>query len=414
MSGDPHPESELPVLDEDFTQDPQGLYAELRDEGPVRQVLTRSGLRVWLVTRYAQARSALADPRLRKDFRRNREIIEQRFGTRGQREFGAALTRHMLNLDPPDHTRLRKLVAKAFTARRVESLRPRVESITAELLDELGQQSEVDLLTAFAYPLPIQVICELLGVDEAHRGDFRRWSTALLNAADPPAARQAAAEMSGYLVDLLAAKRTAPGDDLLSALIDVGEQPDRLDEDELLAMVFLLLVAGHETTVNLIGNAVRALLRHPDQFAALRADPGLAAQAVEEALRQEGPINLATMRHTAEPVELGGVEIPAGEIVLVSLHSADHDPERFPDPAGFDLDRSTAGHLAFGHGPHFCLGAPLARLEGEIALRELVARFPDLQAAAPVDELRWRDSTLVRGLRTLPVRPGTDREQART
>lgn len=369
-------------------------------------MITYTGLRVWLVTRYAEARSALADPRLRKDFHRNREIIEQRFGAEGRREFGAALTRHMPNLDPPDHTRLRKLVAKAFTARRVESLRPRVESITAELLDTMAGQSEVDLLTAFAYPLPIQVICELLGVDEDHRGDFRRWSTALLNTEDPPAARQAAGEMSRYLVELLAAKRTAPGDDLLSALIDVGGQSERLDENELLSMVFLLLVAGHETTVNLIGNAVHALLRPPDQFAALRADPELAAQTAEEALRYEGPINLATMGHTAEPVELGGIEIPAGEIVLVSLHSADHDPERFPEPDGFDLDRSTSGHLAFGHGIHFCLGAPLARLEAEIALRELAARFPEIEAAAPVEDLRWRASTIIRGLRTLPVRPG--------
>ena len=406
MSAESRPGTDLPVLDQDFMQDPEGLYRHLRAEGPVQQVLTHTGLQVWLVTRYAEARSALADPRLRKDFRRNRDIIEQRFGHQGRREFGAALTSHMLNLDPPDHTRLRKLVAKAFTARRVESLRPRVESITAELLDAVAEQPAVDLLTAFAYPLPIQVICELLGVDEDHRGDFRHWSTTLLNTEDPGAARQAAADMREYLVELLAAKRRAPADDLLSALIDAGEQGDRLDEDELLAMVFLLLVAGHETTVNLIGNAVRALLRHPGQFAALREDPARAAQAVEEALRFEGPVNLATTRHTAEPVELGGVEIPEGEIVLVALNSADHDAERFPDPGRFDLDRSTTGHLAFGHGIHFCLGAPLARLEGEVALRELATRFPDLEAAEPVDDLRWRASAIIHGLRTLPVRTG--------
>jgi cytochrome P450 len=407
MPAESHPGTDLPVLDKDFMQDPHGLCAHLRAEGPAQQVITHTGLRVWLVTRYAEAREALADPRLSKDFRRNREIIEQRFGNQGRREFGAALTSHMLNLDPPDHTRLRKLVTKAFTARRVESLRPRVESITTELLDAVSQQSEVDLLTAFAYPLPIRVICELLGVDDDHRGDFRHWSNTLLNAEDPPAAQRAAAEMSEYLVELLAAKRKAPADDLLSALIDAGDQDDALDETELLSMVFLLLVAGHETTVNLIGNAVHALLRHPDQFAALRADPELAARAVEETLRFEGPVNLATMRHTAEPVELGGVAIPAGQIVLVALNSADRDADKFPDPGSFDLDRTTTGHLAFGHGIHFCLGAPLARLEGEIALRELATRFPKLEAAEPVDDLQWRASMIIHGLRTLPVRTGT-------
>lgn len=272
----------------------------------------------------------------------------------------------------------------------------------------MAGESEVDLLTAFAFPLPIRVICELLGVDTDRRDDFRHWSNTLLSSEDPEAAQQAAGEMRRYLVELLAAKRAAPADDLLSALIEAGDRSDRLSEGELIGMVFLLLVAGHETTVNLIGNAVLALLRHPEQFAALRSDPGRAAQAVEETLRFEGPVNLATMRHTAEPVELGGVEIPEGEIVLVALNSADHDAERFPEPEVFDLDRPTTGHLGFGHGIHFCLGAPLARLEGQVALRELATRFPQLEAAGEVDGLGWRTSVIMHGLRTLPVRPGPD------
>jgi cytochrome P450 len=401
-----HPSTELPVLDQDFAQDPHVRNARMRAESPARQVLTKDGLPVWLITRYADARAALADPRFSKDFGRTQQVIDSKLRPEAdRREFSTALAAHMLNMDPPDHTRLRKLVVKAFTARRVENLRPRIEEITAELLDGMADQSEVDLLDAFAFPLPIRVISELLGVDESRRDDFRVWTNTLVSSSDPDGSRAAAMQMAAYLTELIADKRERPGDDLLTALIETSEDEDRLGEDELIAMVFLLLVAGHETTVNLIGNAVLALLRHPEQLAALRADPDLVDSAVEEALRFDGPVNLATLRHTTEAVRLGDVEIPAGEIVLVSLSSANRDEERFGSPDEFDIHRSTNGHLAFGHGIHFCVGAPLARLEGQIALRRLVERFPSLQAARPLDDLSWRFSTLIRGLEALPVRP---------
>jgi cytochrome P450 len=216
--------------------------------------------------------------------------------------------------------------------------------------------------------------------------------------------------MAQYLVELIESKRREPADDLLTALIDATEDEDRLSEQELISMVFLLLVAGHETTVNLIGNGVLALLRNPEQWAALRADPELVVGAVEEMLRFDGPVIHGTFRFTAEPVLVGDVEIPAGEIVWIGLTSANHDPDRFPEPERFDITRNAHGHLAFGHGIHFCLGAQLARMEAQIALRLLVQRFPNLRAAGSLDDAQWRFSTLIHGLQALPVHPGAEAE----
>jgi cytochrome P450 len=311
----------------------------------------------------------------------------------------------MLNSDPPDHTRLRRLVATAFTMRRVELLRPRVAEITEDLLAGLAGQDEVDLVDAFAFPLPVTVICELLGVPHADRDAFRAWSTTLVSAGEAETLAVAGRDMAAYLRQLIAAKRAAPADDMVSALVQAHEDDgDRLTEAELVAMAFLLLVAGHETTVNLIANGVLALLRHPDQLAALRGDPALLSGAVEEFLRYDGPISHATLRYTVEPVELSGVTIPAGEFVVVSLSSANRDGDRFPDADRLDITRAAGGHLAFGHGIHFCLGAPLARLEGQIAIGRLLDRFPGLSLAVDPDQLRWRNSTLLRGLESLPVR----------
>jgi cytochrome P450 len=312
----------------------------------------------------------------------------------------------MLNTDPPDHTRLRKLVNRAFTARTVSRLRPRIVEITDGLLEELARAGEADLLEAFAFPLPITVICELLGIPGADRDRFREWSNVLVSAAGPERIGRASAEMAEFLTDLVAAKRAAPTEDLLSGLVHVCYEGERLGMAELVSMAFLLLVAGHETTVNLIGNGMLALLRHPDQLAALRRDPSLLPNAVEEFLRYEGPVNLATLRFTTEPVALDGVEIPAGEFVLVSLLSANRDGTRFADPDTLDVRRPAGGHLAFGHGIHYCVGAPLARLEAEIAIGRLLERFGDIRLAADPATLSWRDSTLMRGLETLPVRFG--------
>ena len=394
-------------LDDAFMQDPYPIYEQLRRVGPVRRATLPRGLTVWLVTRYADARAALSSPSLGKNSKVASELFRHHIADHGDASaFPSALAMHMLNSDPPDHTRMRTLVNKAFTARTVARLRPRIEEITEELLAGMAGQDTVELLDAFAFPLPITVICELLGVPDADRGEFRSLSNTVLSQVPREELQRASAGMARYLSSLIERKRNHPGDDLLTALIEVRDHGDRLDEVELVAMAFLLMVAGHETTVNLIGNGVLALLRDPDQLAALRADPTLLPGAIEEFLRFESPVNLATTRFTTEPLVLGDVVIPEGEFVLVSLGSANRDAERFPDADRLDVTRKPAGHVAFGHGIHYCVGAPLARLEGQVAIGRLIARFPQLRLAAPPDELVWRNSTLIRGLLSLPVSLG--------
>ena len=392
--------SSIEQFDDEFVQDPYPVYERLRAEGPVSKVAMPGGHPVSVVTRYADARAALADPRLIKDWH---TLFPG--SAAGPDDGFAALDTHMLSTDPPDHDRLRRLVTKAFTARRIEQLRPRVTEITASLLDAMPAEGEVDLLAAFAFPLPITVICELLGIPDSDRDDFRAWTRAILSSgdtADSPG--PAAVAMTGYFTALVADKRAHPTDDLLSALIAAHDAGDRLSERELLGMMFLLLVAGHETTVNLIGSGTLALLLSPGEMARLRADRSLLPGAVEELLRYTSPVNHATFRFTAEPVEIGGTLIPAREPVLVAIGSANRDPGRYPAPDRVDLGRDAGGNLAFGHGIHYCLGAPLARMEGEIAFGGLLSRFPGMTLAVPPESLRWRPSTLIHGLETLPVR----------
>jgi cytochrome P450 len=383
-------------LGAEYFSDPYSVHARLRAQRPVAQVIMPGGAPAWLITGYAQARAALTDPRLRKlpaGWRPDPDSLL------------ASLDLHMLNLDPPDHERLRKLVSKAFTARRVEELRPRITAVTGALLDDMSTRREVDLLAAFAFPLPITVICELLGVPAADRDQFRAWSATIVADTVSPEAFQAdAGAMVGYFQTLLAARRREPAGDLLSALITARDEEDRLSENELLSMAFLLLVAGHETTVNLIAGGMLALLLNPGELARLRADPSLLSGALEELLRYVNPVNNATFRFTGEPVEIGGVPIGANEVVFVSLSGANRDPSRYAGPERLDLGRDSSGHLAFGHGIHYCLGAPLARLEAEIAFRGLLERFGSMTLAVPADELRWRPSTLIHGLESLPVR----------
>jgi cytochrome P450 len=388
----------------EFFQDPQTFQAELRAETPARAVITPNGFRVWVVSRYEEAKAVLADPTVQKNTAGMREVMAgNRVGDTEAREFAPDLSQHMLSMDPPDHTRLRRLVTKAFTARRIEQMRPRIEEITAELLGRLSAGDEVDLLDVFAFPLPITVISELLGVDDEDREQFRRASNTLISSGGPEETRAAGQWMVGYFTRLIAAKRAEPGDDLLSALIETSEDSDRFSEQELVSMAFLLLVAGHETTVNLIGNGMLALLSHPDQLAKLKADPSLMPGAVEEFLRFRSPVNMSTFRFTTEPVVLGDVTIPADSLVLVGLGSANRDEDRFEHADQLDITRPVGGHLAFGHGIHYCLGAPLARLEGEIAFRGLLAAFPDMKLAVAPDDLTWRISILVHGLEKLPV-----------
>jgi cytochrome P450 len=386
-------------LGTDYYSDPYAAHARLRARGPVTPVVLPGGMPAWLITGYAEARAALADPR----FRKNMPGWQPAPGS-----VAGLLGVHMLDSDPPDHGRLRRLVNKAFTARRVDGLRPRISAITGALLDGLAGRGEVDLLASFAFPLPITVICELLGVPVADQDDFRTW-TATAVADDAPAelARAHGTAMTSYLVALIEAKRRDPADDLLSALIAARDDADRLSEAELVSMIFLLLVAGHETTVNLIASGVLALLLNPAELARLRAfgsDPALIGGAVEEMLRYVNPVSNATFRCAVEPVELGGVRIGRGDAVFVALSGANRDPARFGAPDRLDLGRDTAGHLAFGHGIHYCVGAPLARLEAEIAFTRLLERFGGIRLAVPPESLRWRPSSLIHGLESLPVR----------
>ncbi|MFD9598982.1 cytochrome P450 [Streptomyces sp. NPDC059970] len=379
----------------DFTANPYPYYEKLRAAGPVHTIRTDEFERIWLVVGYGEGRAALADQRLGKEWQ----------GLVDRPEGNDPIFANMLELDAPHHTRLRKLVTREFTARRVEALRPRVQQITDELLDAMVPSGRGDLVDALAFPLPMTVICELIGVPDLDRNTFRKLSNDVVTPSTPEQEREAVTAMGVYLAELIEDKRCSPGDDLMSALVRTrDEEGDGLSPDELVGMAFLLLVAGHETTVNLISNGVRALLHHPDQLAALRADFGLIGGAVEEMLRYDGPVETATFRFPREPVEIGQRVVPAGEPVLISLAGADRDPGRYPEPDRFDIRRDTQGHLAFGHGLHFCLGAPLARMEGRIAIRTLLERCPGLALDADAGEPDWLPGMLIRGVRELPVR----------
>ena len=375
-------------------------YAALARSGPVHQIVMPSGEPAWLLTDHDEVRRVLADPRLVKG-----GLLYGPFADALPPGVAAACFSHLLNQNPPDHARLRRLVSAAFTRRRVERLAPRIERIAEALLDALDDTTETDLITTFAYPLPMTVICELLGVPEPARADFRGWITTMIagSFAAQDVYVSAAGAMSTYIRELLDDKRREPADDLLSALVAVRDGGDRLSDDELTSMVFLLVAAGHETTVNLIGNGVHALLTHPEQLALLRAEPHRLPAAVEELLRFAGPLQVALPYRTTEPVELGGVMIPAGETVFPGLLAANRDPARMPDPDLLDVARPQNPHLAFGHGIHHCLGAPLARIEGRIALGALLSRFPRLRLAVPPHELTWRPNVLMHGLTALPV-----------
>ncbi|WP_369386688.1 cytochrome P450 [Streptomyces sp. CG1] len=393
----------LPYADPAFLADPFPLYRRLREDGPVRRAVIAGGLDTWLVTRYEDGLAALSDPRLSSDVRdaSDPRLIEQL--PEFERE---SMTSSMLRSDPPDHTRLRRLVSKAFTARRVAELRPRIQEITDRLLDAVVPAGRADLVADFALPLPVTVISELLGVPVDDRHDFQRWTDAMLmrgeRMPDPAVVNEAWQRMHAYVTKHLEAKRARPGDDLLSALISAHDDEQRLNDDELIAMTFLLLVAGYITTVNLIGGGIAALLAHSDQLILLRDHPELLPDAIEEFLRYDGPVSPGIARFAREDVEIAGVTVPRGATVLVASAIADRDPARFPDPDRLDITRRDNGHLAFGHGIHYCLGAPLARLEGQIAIGTVLRRLPDLALAVPPTELRWRPGGL-RGPVRLPV-----------
>ncbi|MCX5226648.1 cytochrome P450 [Streptomyces sp. NPDC006553] len=394
----------------EFASDPYPAYAWLREHAPVHRTTLPSGVEAWLVTRYGDARQALADQRLSKNPAHHDESphAKGKTGIPGERK--AELMTHLLNIDPPDHTRLRRLVSKAFTPRRVAEFTPRVQELTDRLIDAFVEKGSADLIHEFAFPLPIYAICDLLGVPEEDQDDFRDWAGMMIRHGGGPrgGVARSVKKMRGYLAELIHRKREEPGDDLISGLIKASDHGEHLTENEAAAMAFILLFAGFETTVNLIGNGMYQLLRHPAQRELLQTsiaagETGLLETGIEELLRYDGPVEMATWRYATEPLTIGGQDIPAGDPVLVVLAAADRDPERFEGPDTLDLARRDNQHLGYGHGIHYCLGAPLARLEGQTALATLLTRLPDLRLAADPEELRWRGGLIMRGLRTLPV-----------
>jgi cytochrome P450 len=403
----------------EFATDPYPAYAWLRENAPVHRTPLPSGVEAWLVTRYGDAKQALADQRLSKNPVHHAEPAHAKGKTGIPGERKAELMTHLLNIDPPDHTRLRRLVSKAFTPRRVAAFAPRVQELTDRLIDGFAEKGEADLIHEFAFPLPIYAICDMLGVPREDQDDFRDWAGMMLRhtkaghgGGPRGGVARSVKKMRSYLAELIHRKRESLGqgedDDLISGLIRASDHGEQLSENEAAAMAFILLFAGFETTVNLIGNGVYALLRHPEQRERLQAslaagESELLATGVEELLRFDGPVELATWRFATEPLSLGGQDIAAGDPVLVVLAAADRDPERFTDPDTLDLSRRDNQHLGYGHGIHYCLGAPLARLEGQTALATLLRRMPDLRLAGDPADLRWRGGLIMRGLRTLSV-----------
>ncbi len=382
-----------------FKQDPHAHYRVMRRQAPIARVLV--GRReAWLVTRYDDVARLLKDDRFVKD------PSKQRGGEPWVPGFARPLARNMLDVDEPDHRRLRALVTQAFTPRIVQGLTARVEALAGELLDRAEKRGRFDLIHDYAIPIPTTIIAEILGVEPGDRGRFHRWTRAIVVAdASNMAMVRALPALLGmirYLRRLVRTKREMPGDDLTSALVAARDGNDRLSEDELLAMVFLLLVAGHETTVNLISNGVLRLIEHPDQRDRLLADPALAPSAVEEILRFDGPLLTATERFTLAPTELAGVTIPAGGKVYGAIASANRDERAFDEPDVFDIARTPNRHLSFGDGPHFCAGAALARMEGRIAIPAVLARFPAMKLARD-RPLVWKGGVVLRGLESMPV-----------
>ncbi|HTJ33699.1 MAG TPA: cytochrome P450 [Dactylosporangium sp.] len=378
--------------------DPHGFYATLRESGPAHQVTLPDGSPIWLLTRYEDVRAALADPRL---------SLDKRNSAGGWAGFSLPprLDANLLNMDAPDHTRIRRLVAPAFTPRRVEALRPSIERTANDLLDRLAADAEADLLTGYATPLSIATICELLGLPDADADRMRAWTNTLMSPPpdDPKAPARAVMAIEGFLVDLIRRKRAEPTDDLLTAMITAHDADDRLSEEELTSLAFLTIFAGYENSINLIGNCVLALLHRPHLLDDVREDADLRRAAIDETLRHEPAAQLSIRRFAREDLTYDSVTIPKGATVLLSLAAANRDPSVVEDPDEFRLRRPSAPHLGLGHGPHHCLGAALAILETDVAVGELLRRFPRLTLAEPADGPAWRRSFRSRSLDTLRV-----------
>jgi cytochrome P450 PksS len=394
------------IASREFKADPYPFYARLRAEAPVCRVALPGKQTAWLITRYDDVVAVLKDERLAKD-KRNALTPEQASKQPWVPAMFKPLERNMLDLDAPDHTRLRALVHKAFTPRLIERMQERIQKLADELLDTVQNRWAMDLIRDYALPIPTTIIAQMLGVPVADRHRFHRWSSTIV-ASNPSGwgmlkAIPNAIAFMRYIRKLIHARRDNPQDDLLSALVLAEEATDQLSEDELLAMIFILLVAGHETTVNLIGNGMLALLEHPDQLGKLRDDPELIQSAVEELLRYGSPVETGTERYAREDITIAGVTIPRGAMVVAGIASANRDDRQFESPDTLDITRHPNRHLAFGQGAHYCVGAPLARLEGQIAINTLLRRTRNLRLAVAPRTLRWRRGLTLRGLEALPV-----------
>lgn len=398
----------------EFKANPYPTYAAMRAEDPFhRRTATDGKTNIWFITRYDDVAALLRDhKRLVKDVT-NTLTPAERNARPPTPQLLQLLSNHMLNLDPPDHTQLRALVNKAFTAQVVVQMEERIQRVADELLDAVHHRKEMDLIEEFAFPLPIIVIAELLGIPPRDRRRFRNWSNAFVT---PSAnlqrsmkkmkkAGQVMEDFTRYMQRIFDDRRQQPRDDLISRLLQAEEDGDTLREEELFSMVILLIVAGHETVVDFLGNGVLALLQNPEQMALLQRDWSHLPTAIEEMARYDGPIERATMRFAAEdiPVAEGGLTIERGDAVSLVLAAADRDPAQFPNPDAFDITRTPNRHLGFGQGIHYCLGAPLARLEGQIAIQTVLQRYPQLHLTVTPDQLRWRTIPILRGLHHMPV-----------
>ena len=396
--------AQVDVTSPTFKANPFPFYAQLRAEAPVFPV-TLLKQRAWLVTRYDDVLNVLKDERFAKD-RHNAMTPEQLKKSPWVPSMFKPLERTMLDLDSPDHTRLRALVHKAFTPRMIEQMRDQVQHLADQLLDVVEPKGSMDLIADFALPLPLTMIGRILGVPAEDNQKFHHWSKTLIAAGTNRNFFVLIPNIMAfmrYLKKLIRERRANPKDDLVTALVQAKDGSDQLSEDEILAMIFLLLVAGHETTVNLIGSGTLALLEHPDQLEILRSEPTLIKPAIEELLRFVCPLEMATERYAREDITIAGTTIPRGELVMAVIGSANRDEKYFDNPDSLDIARGNNKHLAFGHGAHFCLGSPLARLEGQIAISTLIQRMPNLGLSVALDQLRWRGTFVLRGLEALPV-----------
>lgn len=395
--------------DSSFIANPELTFQELRSTAPIQKITMDDDFPIWLISTFEDVTSVLRDPRFIKSPDNLRTSNNESLKGKSDRNTSTYILRrgHMLAKDPPDHTRLRDFAKKAFSPKIIAEMRFRIQQITDELIDQICNKKQIDFIDDFAYKLPIIVIAEMLGLPVEDREKLRNWSVVLIETQvtekNKKLIDENAEAFSDYLKNIFTLRRKEPDNNLISAFLKLEEADDHMTEDELYAAIFLLIIAGHETTVNLISNGMHALLCHPEQLKLLKNNPELIHSAVEEMLRYNGPILTSTMRLAAEDINIKGITIKKGDGILVLLSSANQDETKFDDSLRFDITRKNNKHLAFGYGIHFCIGAPLARLECEIAINTILSRLPNLKLDVDSNPLEWRVSNTIRGLKSFPI-----------